>query len=383
MSDPINIAYIIDGLGMGGAERLMIPIFQHLDRNLFTPRICVLQSKGDNPLAEDIRALGVPVDELSISRLRDLDAIPRLRNYLREHRMALVHTQLEFSNILGNIAAKTLHLPSICTVHVLPSDKARAKSKLHQQVEWLALRHFCDRVLTVSEETRQSYIVMSGIPARKLTALHNGIDFSYYLRLDSDLVRDSVREEFRIPRDALLIVTVAVLRPPKGIDRMIQAMPAILDALPNAYYLIVGDGTHRQELEKETKRLNLSERVIFAGMQKDIPRLLVASDLFVLPTLTEALPTVLAEAMAARLPIVASAVGGIPEMVTDGANGFLVPPSQPSELSRTCLAILSSEPMRRKMGEIGWQVVNQKFKIENQVRKLEQIYLDEMSQHGK
>ena len=87
--------------------------------------------------------------------------------------------------------------------------------------------------------------------------------------------------------------------------------------------------------------------------------------------------------MAARLPIVASAVGGIPEMVTDGANGFLVPPSQPLELSRTCLAILSSEPMRRKMGEIGWQVVNQKFKIENQVRKLEQIYLDEMSLHGK
>ncbi len=383
MSDPINIAYIIDGLGMGGAERLMIPIFQHLDRNLFTPRICVLQSKGDNPLAEDIRALGVSVDELSISRLRDLDAIPRLRNYLREHRMALVHTQLEFSNILGNIAAKTLRLPSVCTVHVLPSDEARAKSKLHQQAEWLALRQFCDRVLTVSEETRQSYVVRSGIPARKLTALYNGIDLSPYLRLDSDLVRDSVREEFRIPRDALLIVTVAVLRPPKGIDRMIQAMPAVLDALPNAYYLIVGDGTHRQELEKETKRLNLSERVVFAGMQKDIPRFLVASDLFVLPTLTEALPTVLAEAMAARLPIVASAVGGIPEMVTDGANGFLVPPSQPSELSRTCLAILSSEPMRRKMGEIGWQVVNQKFKIENQVRKLEQIYLDEMRQHGK
>jgi glycosyltransferase involved in cell wall biosynthesis len=383
MSTPINIAYIIDGLGMGGAERLMVPILKHLDRKRFTPRVCALQSKGDNPLAEEIRALGVPVDDLTIARLRDLDAIPRLRKYLRDHHVALVHTQLEFSNILGNIAAKTLRLPSVCTVHVLPSDDARAKSKIHQQAEWLALRLFCDRVLTVSEETRQSYIARSGIPSRKLTALYNGIDLSPYLRLDSDLARDSVREEFRVPRDALLLVTVAVLRPPKGIDRMLQALPAILDALPNAYYLIVGDGTHRQELETETKRLNLSERVIFAGMRKDIPTLLAASDLFVLPTLTEALPTVLAEAMAARLPIVASAVGGIPEMVADGENGFLVPPSQPSELSRACIVILSDQPTRRRMGESGWRTVNQKFKIENQVRQLEQVYLDEMSQYGK
>jgi glycosyltransferase involved in cell wall biosynthesis len=118
-------------------------------------------------------------------------------------------------------------------------------------------------------------------------------------------------------------------------------------------------------------------------MRKDIPRLLAASDLFVLPTLTEALPTVLAEAMAARLPIVASAVGGIPEMVADGENGFLVPPSQPSELSRACIVILSDQPTRRRMGESGWRTVNQKFKIENQVRQLEQVYLDEMSQYGK
>jgi glycosyltransferase involved in cell wall biosynthesis len=383
MNNPINIAYIIDGLGMGGAERLMIPILKHLDRKRFNPRICALQSKGDNPLAEDIRALGAPVDELTIPYLRDLNAIPRLRNYLHEHGIALVHTQLEFSNILGNIAAKSLRLPSVCTVHVLPSDGARARSKLHQQAEWLALKYFCDRVLTVSEDTRQSYIARSGIPARKLTALHNGIDFSPYLCLDSSLVRASVRDEFRIPQDAHLIVTVAVLRPPKGIDRMLQAMPAVLEALPNTYYLIVGDGAHRQELENETKRLNLTGIVLFAGMRKDIPRLLVASDLFVLPTLTEALPTVLAEAMAARLPIIASAVGGIPEMVTDGDNGFLVPPSQPSELSRACLAVLSSEPTRRRMSENGWQVVNQKFKIENQVRQLEQIYLNEMNQHGK
>lgn len=383
MSTPIHIAYIIDGLGMGGAERLMVPILKHLDRNRFTPRVCALQSKGDNPLAEEIRALGVPVDDLTIAHLRDLDAIPRLRKYLCDHQIALVHTQLEFSNILGNIAAKTLRLPSVCTVHVLPSDDARAKSKIHQQAEWLALRLFCDRVLTVSEETRQSYIARSGIPARKLTALYNGIDLSPYLRLDSDLARDSVREEFRVPRDAPLLVTVAVLRPPKGIDRMLNAMPAILDAFPNAYYLIVGDGAHRQELEKETKRLNLSEQVIFAGMRKDIPRLLAASDLFILPTLTEALPTVLAEAMAARLPIVASTVGGIPEMVADGENGLLVPPSQPSELSRACVAILSDQPTRRGMGESGWRTVDQKFKIENQVRQLEQVYLNEVSQYGK
>jgi glycosyltransferase involved in cell wall biosynthesis len=383
MKFPTCVIYIIDGLGMGGAERLMVPILKRLDAGRFAARVCVLQSKGDNPLAADIRALGVPVDDLPIARLRDFGAVGRLRNYLRGHRAGIVHTQLEFSNILGGLAAKTLRLPSLSTVHVLPTDDVRARTRLHQRVEWFALRFFCDRVLAVSEETRRRYIAESGIPARKLTTLYNGIDLSAGRRRESGPARDSVRNEFNLPRAASLLTTVAVLRPPKGIEFMLRAMPAILESRPDAYYLVVGDGTHREALENETRRLGLRERVVFAGLRKDVPRLLAASDIFVLPTLTEALPTVLAEAMAARLPVVASAVGGVPEMIADGENGILVPPAQPEALSRACAALLSDAETRRGMGERGWQIVQQKFNIETQVRQLENIYVEEMSRHGK
>ncbi len=381
--DKKTIIFVIDGLGMGGAERLMIPILGHLDRDRFEVRVCVLQSKGGNPLAEELRALGVPVDLLNVKRLRDIGALLRLSSYLKERRADIVHTQLEFANILGNISAKRLGLPSVCTVHVMPSLATTIKNKLHQQVEWMALRLFCDRVITVSEETRRLYIAGSGISAEKLLTIYNGIDLTRFQRLEPDLVRAAVRREFNLPDDARLLTTVAVLRAPKGIEYMIRALPAVLAAHPDAWYLIVGDGEQREALTAETDRMGAGERVVFAGARKDIPRLLSASDIFVLPTLTEALPTVLAEAMACRLPIVASAVGGVPEMVQDGGSGILVQPMQPAELSSACNALLADPDLRSRMGEQGRELVNQKFSIDRQVVQLEKLYLEQINRYEK
>lgn len=371
-----TIIFVIDGLGVGGAERLMTPILRHLDRERFSVRVCVLQSKDGNPLAEDIRALGVPVDFLNVRRLRDFTAILRLRNYLKKSRADIVHTQLEFANILGNISAKLLGLPSVCTVHVLPALETSLKSRLHQSAEWMMLRIFCDRVIAVSEEARLHYIAHSGIPPRKLVMIHNGIDLTQFQRLEPDIARAAVRREFNLPDNSILLTTVAVLRPLKGIEYMIRALPAICAAYPTTCYLIAGDGAYRDILMREAEQADVKERVIFAGRRADIPRILSASDIFVLPTLTEALPTVLAEAMACRLPIVASAVGGVPEMIRSGENGILIPPMQPAELSRACNALLADSDLRVRMGEEGWKLVNQKFNIDRQVLQLEQQYFE-------
>src|SRR5215211_6400109 len=144
-----KIAYVIDGLGMGGAERLMVPTLKHLDRDHFEAYVCALQSKDGNPMADEIRALGIAVECLNIQRLRDLNALPRLIRYLKGIGADLVHTQLEFANILGNISAKFLRLPSVCTIHVMPALDVKPKLKLHQKAEWFALRKFCDRVISV------------------------------------------------------------------------------------------------------------------------------------------------------------------------------------------------------------------------------------------
>jgi glycosyltransferase involved in cell wall biosynthesis len=373
-----RIAYLIDGLSMGGAERLMVPILQHLSRTYFDPYVCALQMKDGNPIADEIRALGVPVECLDIKRLRDLDAIPRLTRYLKGIGAVLVHTQLEAANILGNLSAKLLRLPTVCTIHVMPSLDVKTRTKLHQSVEWFVLRHFCDRVISVSEGAREYHIQISGSSPEQVTTIYNGIDLSAFVNMDNAREREVARTELGIPQDANVLITVAVLRPPKGIQFMIRALPQVLTSHPNTYYLIVGSGSHQDSLIAEADKAGVRERVIFAGLRKDVPRLLAASDVFVLPTLTEALPTVLAEAMGAGLPVIASRVGGVPEMIADGQNGLLVEPEDPDSLSPACIRLLDRPGERATMGAAGWQIVNQKFSIERQVEQLKELYLEQL-----
>lgn len=369
------IAFIIDGLGLGGAERLMVPVLKNLNRRVFEPRVCVLQIKDGNPMADDLRAMGIPVDLIPVKYLRDATAVPRLAKYLRQVKADAVHTQLEFSDVLGGAAAKILGLPSVSTIHTMPSQDMDTKSRLHQMLELFSLRHFSDLVISVSEEARQFHLKISNSPPQKIRTIYNGIDLSNFMILKRDAEFVAVRKEFSIPSDAKVLTTVAVLRELKGIQFMIRAMPAILANHPNVYYLVVGDGSHREELDREVERMGVKDRVIFSGKRSDIPRLLAATDIFVLPTLTEALPTVLAEAMAAHLPIVACAVGGVPEMVEDGNNGRLVPPANPQALADVCNQLLP-DPLRCKiMGEAGWQIVEKKFNIKTQVERLEMLYL--------
>jgi glycosyltransferase involved in cell wall biosynthesis len=201
--------------------------------------------------------------------------------------------------------------------------------------------------------------------------------------MDYAHARSAVRAELGIPRDANLLVTVAVLRPPKGIQFMIRALPAVLVSHPNTYYLIVGHGPHHHALMQEVETAGVEKRVIFAGMRQDVPRLLAGSDVFVLPTLTEALPTVLAEAMAARLPVVASRVGGIPEMIANGQNGFLVTPEDLDGLVSACNHLLEHPEKRADMGAEGWKIARQKFSIDRQVEQLKELYFEQLHAYGK
>jgi glycosyltransferase involved in cell wall biosynthesis len=378
-----KIAYLIDGLSMGGAERLMVPILKHLSRADFEPFVCALQSKEGNPIGDEIRALGIPVECLHIQHLRDLDALPKIVRYLKRIGADLVHTQLEMANVLGNLSAKLLRLPSVCTIHVMPSLEVKPKTRLHQKVEWFALRHFCDRVISVSEESRQYHLGISGAAANQVITIYNGIDLTDFTSVDRDRERAVVRAEWRIPSEAQVLISVAVLRPQKGIQFMIRALPTVLASQLDTYYLVVGDGSHRDSLIEEVENAGVRDRVIFTGMRKEIARLLIASDVFVLPTLTEALPTVLAEAMAAKLPIIASKVGGIPEMIVDGQNGCLVEPENLDQLASACIHILAHPEKRAVMGAEGGEIVHQKFNIERQVDRLKQLYLDQLHAYGK
>ncbi len=370
MAKKQNILWLIDGLGMGGAERLMVPYLRYLDKEQYNLRVAVLQVREGNPMAAKIEALGIPVDFISVPHLRTLNAVPRLWQYMREHDVDLVHTQLEFSNTLGTLAARMHGVPAVSTLHTFEEIGQSKRTMRHVRLMWAVLRRFNQRIVSVSEEVRQYHLEHARFAPQQVVTLYNGIDLSRFRGVEA-LGQDLLSG---VPADAPVLLTVAVLRQPKGIQYMLEALPMIVTAVPQAIYLIVGDGEHGKALKALAQQIGVQEQVRFLGMRDDIPHLLASCDLFVLPTLLDALPTVLIEAMAASKATVATDVGGVPEIVVNGRTGLLIPPADPDKLAEACIQLLQDVKRREAMGDMGRAIAEQKFDIHKQVRALSDLY---------
>ncbi len=367
-----KIIWMIDSLGHGGAERLTLAILERFDRERFDLRVCALQERGGNPVAKDLEKAGIPVDLLNIPTLRHPANLFKIIGYLRRHKPQILHAQLEFSIILGSLAARLVGIPCVSTLHTLDNpQEQRARWRYHLTLA--ALKYLCSRSIAVSESTRQHHLRDGKIPGEKIITLYNGIDLSACKAPAPESCLEK-RKELGLAPDSIVAVTVAVLREPKGIQFMLQAMAQLRETNPNLQYLVVGDGEHGPTLKEMARSLGLENQVVFAGQRKDIPDILSVCDFFVLPTRTEALPTVLMEAMAAQKAIIASNVGGVPEMIQDGVNGRLLPPGDVSALVKACAQLADDSARRNAWGTAGQAICREKFNIEQQIISLENLY---------
>lgn len=369
-----KIIWMIDSLGPGGAERMTFSIINNLDREKFDIRVCALQVQHGNPVAKELESIGIPVDLLNIPNLRHPANLPKILNYLRTYRPHLIHTQLEFADIFGNVAGFLLHIPSVSTLHTL-GNPDQGTAYWRNKIMWLCQKYFCSRTIAVSESTRQHHILYGKLPAQKVITVYNGIDLPSFGKQNPDSVKE-IRHFFDIPENVTVLLTIAVLRELKGIQYMLEALSKIIKQVPNVRYLIVGDGNYDETLKAMAKSLGIQEYVIFAGQRRDVPELLGLCDIFILPTLTEALPTVLIEACAAQKAIIASSVGGVPEIVTDGINGRLVPPADSQSLEKACLDLIPHKGQIEAMGLAGLQIAQEKFDIRQQILSISNLYQD-------
>ncbi|MGH2511176.1 MAG: glycosyltransferase family 4 protein, partial [Candidatus Limnocylindrales bacterium] len=184
------------------------------------------------------------------------------------------------------------------------------------------------------------------------------------------------REEYGIAPDAAVVGVVARLEPEKGHPTLLEAWPAVLRAVPNAVLLIVGEGSRREELERQAAGLQITQRVVFTGRRDDVPAVTAALDVAVLPSYREAQGLSILEAMALSRPVVASRVGGIPEVIEDGVSGLLVPPHDPEALAGAIVRLLTNHPLADMIGRAGHDVVHARFCIGLMVKAVEQIYDD-------
>jgi glycosyltransferase involved in cell wall biosynthesis len=369
----VKALHLIDSLGPGGAEQMLVTNLRRLPALGIDSEVCALQERDGNPIAAEIAALEVPVRTLTIRRLRQRDAYGQVRTAIAAADPDIVHTHLEFADVLGTLAARSLGIPTISTQHVIGTPTPRTKAALRFRLSAWVLRRYGHRVIAVSEGARLDHLETARLAPGRIITIHNGIEVERFATVPPG-TRERVRSEFGIAPSAPLIVTVAVLRKPKGIQHALGALALLRRHHPTVRYLVVGDGPHRSALEQLAAEHGLEKTVVFAGSRADVPNMLAAGDIFMLPSLTEALPTVLAEAAAAGLPIVATTVGGIPEMAVHGSSAVLVAPGDEPALTDALSRLISNPRQAAAMGKAGRRIVRERFDVCRQASVLAEEY---------
>jgi len=231
------------------------------------------------------------------------------------------------------------------------------------------LRHI-DAVIAISEGVKK-VLVESGLPAERIEVIPSGIDFTPYKEA---LASDHLRREFAFAEDDFLVGIVAHLADHKGHKYLIRAAKILKEHTSKIKIIIVGEGPLRMELTKEAKDSGVDDFVFFLGFREDVPRILSSLDLFVLSSYLEGLGTSIMDAMACHLPVVATRTGGIPEVVTHGETGLLVPPRNPSSLARAILKLYKDRELTARLGERGYRVVHKKFSSEAMADNVAALY---------
>ncbi|MCC7445938.1 MAG: glycosyltransferase family 4 protein [Anaerolineae bacterium] len=365
----MRVLRMVSSLAMGGAERNLVSVLPYLRDAGVTPLLCTLNTRRDSSLVEDLAKTGVRRIDLGAKRMTDPAAWQRFTEVLRDEQIDILHVEGQDPNIYGALARWRVKTPAVMTRHVMVEPAPDVKKFVRARLVFIAAKYGLDRIIAVSEVVRQHFAKQAGIPLSKIETIYNGIQLE---RFDTRATRDSKRAEMGWQSDDLVVSMVAVLRPGKGHEVLFQAIPQIKASVPNVRIKLIGSG----ELEGEFRQqaAPFADVVEFLGERKDVPELLGASDALVLPSWSEALPTVLIEAGAAALPVVATNVGGSGEIVENGKGGYLVPAGDSAQLGHRLIEVLQNPALARQMGETAHERVVRLFSLQRQAQQTIALY---------
>jgi len=362
-----RILHIIAGLWVGGAERGLVNLIRHANNDIFEHIIIAFE---DGELKQDFLNLGIEPIILRKKEGHHLRFIFQIVRKFKQLKPNIVHCRNALPAVIyGGTATKMASLPLVVSIHGHTNFlKNNFRAKLYYRIQ-----NCSDRVITVSNSIKNHLITSGGINLDKITVIHNGIDLTRIKPISSS--RESKKMELGLSHSDLIVGCVGNLRPVKGHKYLIQSMPLILKKFSNVQFVLVGDGALRAELERLASEFNVKDKVIFLGYRKDVSELMPIFDIFVSPSLSEGLSNVILEAMVAKKPVVATNVGGNPEVIEDGKTGILVRPNDPQALGKALITLLDDKRKRWEMGTQGFLRVKQEFCLDKAVKKYEQVYL--------
>ena len=377
-SEKLSVLQFLTIFGIGGTERQVLNLVQGMNRSRFGIEVACLKRWG--ALLPEMEATGVSITEYKTTSLYNHVAAwnqMKFLRHLKRRKIDIVHTYGFYSNVFGLAPAR---LAGAGAVLASIRDTGEHQTPMQKRIEKLFCR-MADCIVTNAEAVRRR-LTDEGYDAAKIVVIHNGIELSRYTKKPAEL---GLHRELGVAPTTPLVAVFARLNELKGIEYFLRAAAGLIEHFNDVRFLIVGDGASRPELEKYVERLGLSKHVVFLGFRLDVPTLLSEIAVSVLPTLSEGFSNSLLEAMAASVPVVATDVGGNPEVVEKGVTGLLVPPRDAEALARAIGQFLDQPSLGTKFGVAGRERVSKRFTLEQMTQSTERLYerLTERSRGGR
>jgi len=394
-----KIIHIITRLDMGGSAQNTLLTALNRDPQRYS--VCLIKgSSHESAMTEAETQLvnqqlaaaknqGIEITNLSslvrrISPFNDLKAFVSIFRILRTSKPDIVHTHTSKAGILGRLAAWMARVPIIIHTphgHVFYGHFGRSLSRTFLQIEKL-LGRITHHQIGLTPQECNDYLRLRVSKPSNTSMIHSGVDVHRFSKGAKQRIRK--RKELSIPADSLVIGYVGWLIPIKGVTYLVSAMAKVAGKYPESLLVLVGKGDDKGDeeikLKEQVERAGLEDKVRFLGWRADVDEIMGCFDIFVLPSLNEGMGRVLVEAMAAGLPIVASRVGGIPDLVEDGKNGLLVPPADAPALAKAISDLLADKKTRNRMGKAGKKICRP-YCAEAMVEQIDNLYAAILEKH--
>ncbi len=365
----MRAAIMISSLAMAGAERNIVSVAPHIRGLGVELYLISLNTRRDSALAKEFAQTGIPRIDVGAKHMTELAAVRRFLRVLRDEQIDLVHAQDQDTIVYAALAHAQLGLPTVMSRHVLVEPQDTLKERIRAQMVLVAARNGFDRIIAVAEAVRHNFAELAGVPLHHIETIYNGLDPDRFL---VNTPKSELRQQLGWHPYAPTVIMVGALRRGKGHDLLFEALPYLIEQVPGLQVKLVGDGELAAEVQRQVRR-HISV-VEWLGNRPDVPRLLAASDVLTLPSWAEALPNVLIEAGAAGLPTVATAVGGVAEIVIDNETGYLVSKGDAHGLANHLIWLLNNKTLAENMGVRARLRIRRYFSLGRQARQTVELY---------
>jgi len=363
----IRVMHVISSRAMGGTERMLTHMIPHFDTQSFES--CLTCFNSPSFLTEEWEKAGINVFHLYSDKSLSFNGIFRITALIQKWKPDILCIYGLRANLMTRLAAWWCHTPVVVTGQRGIED-------------WKTLRHvvlerltspLVDLYIGNSKACCQMLATREGIPRRQLHTIPNGIHFQPPPDINTRV--QSIRSKHHLPDDVLIVGTVGRLQPIKGHHDFIQAAKIILKQHPETFFVLVGEDNRNRELQALAAEMGINEHVCFAGYSQEVAAWLELFDIYVQPSLSEGMPVAVLEAMFMSLPVIATKVGGTPEVVIDGETGLLIPPAHPEQMANSIIQLLNNFQQRKQLGSAGHQRAKENFTVQIMVERYQNVFI--------